>query len=282
MSVFLDSIALNALTDNGKQGTEIKIPRPRKPNALSSAITMAWRSLMKLKHSPSQILDSTIFPILMILVMGTIFGGAIAGSIEEYLQHLIPGMLVLSVVMISQYTAFALNLDVTTGIHNRFRSLSFWRPASLVGPILGDIIRYTSTALSVMVVGAIMGFQAAAGLGGVLLAVAIVLVFSFAFSWIWTLLGLVVKNSESIGMISGIVSFPFLFLSNVFVNPVTMPDFLQDLTSMNPISLVANAVRGLMQGTANMGDIVNVLIASAVLVGIFFPLAMLVYNKKSK
>src|SRR5262245_7870530 len=107
--------------------------RPPRPNALSASLTFAWRALLKIKHVPFQLFDVTMFPIMMTLMFTFLFGGALAGSIGEYVQTLIPGILVMTVAMISMYTALGLNTDISKGIFDRFRALHFWRPAVLVG-----------------------------------------------------------------------------------------------------------------------------------------------------
>src|SRR5262245_31960372 len=107
--------------------------RPPRPNPLSASLTFAWRALLKIKHVPFQLFDVTMFPIMMTLMFTFLFGGALAGSVEAYVQVLIPGILVMTVSMISMYTALGLNNDISKGIFDRFRSLPFWRPAVLVG-----------------------------------------------------------------------------------------------------------------------------------------------------
>jgi len=174
-----------------------------------------------------------------------------------------------------------LNTDIAKGIFDRFRSLPFWRPAVLVGALLGDTVRYTITSLVVIVLGLILGFRPEAGLSGVLLSLGIVLVFAFSLSWIWTTVGLLLDNPESVMMVSQLVSFPLLFMSNVFVDPETMPELLQKFVKINPISLAATAVRGLMHGTATTPQIVAVFVSCALLIAIFAPLTMTLYNNKN-
>ena len=163
--------------------------RPARASALSASLTLGWRALLKLKHVPTQLIDATMFPILMTLMFTYVFGGALAGSVTEYLQLLIPGILVLTVAMSSSNTALGLNTDISKGIFDRFRSLPFWRPAVLVGALLGDMVRYTTTALVVIGLGLILGFRPEAGLSGVLLSLGLVLVFAFSLSWVWTTVG---------------------------------------------------------------------------------------------
>ncbi|MEM7133705.1 MAG: ABC transporter permease [Chloroflexota bacterium] len=255
--------------------------RPSRSNALSASLTLTWRAWLKLKHVPSQLVGITIFPILMTLMMTFLFGGALAGSVQAYVQHLIPGMIVLTVTMSTANTALALNTDIANGIYDRFRSLSFWRPAVLVGSLLGDTLRYTIMVLIVIIVGVILGFRPEAGLSGVLLSLSLVLVFAFSLSWIWTALGLLMDDAESVAMVSGFTTYPLTFLSNVFVDPATMPEFLQAFVSINPVSLVTTALRGLMQGTVTTPQLVYAFLACAILIVVFAPLTMYLYNHKN-
>jgi len=255
--------------------------RPPRPNPLSASLTFAWRALLKIKHVPFQLFDVTMFPIMITLMFTFLFGGALAGSIGEYVQFLIPGILVMTVSMISMYTALGLNTDISKGIFDRFRSLPFWRPAVLVGALLGDTARYTLAALVVIVLGVILGFRPGGGVVGVLLALVLLLVFAFSLSWIWTMLGLLVKTPESVMMVSSMASFPLTFASNIFVDPQTMPSWLQTFVSINPVSHAVTAVRGLMHGTVTSGQIGSALLACAVLVAIFAPLTMYLFRNKN-
>lgn len=255
--------------------------RPRRPNALAASITLAWRALLKIKHVPMQLFDVTVFPIMMTFMFTFLFGGALAGSVGEYVQFLIPGILVMTVVMITMYTAIAINTDVAKGIFDRFRSLAFWRPAVLVGALLGDTVRYSVAATVVITLGIILGFRPSAGIPGVLMAVALLLVFAFSLSWIWTTLGMVMKTPEAVMGVSGIASFPLTFASNIFVDPTTMPPWLQTVVNINPVTHVVSTVRGLMFGTATMADVTGVLMASAALVLVFGSLTMYLYNNKN-
>src|SRR5687768_18361915 len=149
--------------------------RPPQPNPLSASVTFAWRSALKIKHVPMQLFDVTMFPIMFVLLFTYLFGGALAGSPREYLQRLLPGILVMTVTMITMYTGMALNTDIGTGIFDRFRSLPIWRPAVLVGMLLADAVRYTMASAVVIVLGVVLGFRPDGGLIGVVLAIALLL-----------------------------------------------------------------------------------------------------------
>jgi ABC-2 type transport system permease protein len=254
--------------------------RPPRPNALSASLTFGWRALLKIKHVPEQLFDVTAFPIMFTLIFTYLFGGAIAGSTDEYLHYLLPGILVQTVVFITIYTGFGLNTDITKGVFDRFRSLPVWRPAALVGALLGDAARYAMASAMVVGLGLILGFRPEGGLVGVLLSVALLLVFSFSLSWIWTALGLILRTPNSVMGVSMMVLFPLTFASNIFVDPKTMPSWLETVVGANPVTHLATAVRGLMHGTATAGEVVWVLAASAVLVAVFAPLTMRLYRNR--
>jgi ABC-2 type transport system permease protein len=254
--------------------------RPRPASGVSASITFGWRALLKMKHVPELLLDVIFIPVLFTLMFTYLFGGALAGSTAEYLQFLLPGTLVSTLVLVSVYTGVGLNTDLTKGAFDRFRSLPIWRPAPMVGELLGDTARNSLAAAIVIGLGFAMGFRPDGGLQGVLLAVALLLVFSFSIAWIWTAIALILRTPSAVSNVSLMVVFPLTFASNIFVQPKTMPGWLQAVAEVNPITTLVKAERGLMHGTAAFGDIVWVLVASAALVAVFAPLTMVLYRRK--
>lgn len=254
--------------------------QPPRPSPLSASITFGWRAMLKIKHVPEQLFDVTAFPLMMTLMFTYLFGGALAGSTTDYLQYLLPGIMVTSVVMITMYTGVGLKTDIEKGVFDRFRTLPIWRPSALVGALLGDVFRYLMASATIFLVGLVLGFRPPGGLIGVLAGVALLVVFSFAFSWIWTFLGLVLRTEKSVMGVSMLVLFPLTFLSNVFVDPGTMPGWLQAFVNVNPITHLVAAVRSLMGGAPDIGEIAWVLGSSAVLVVVFGALTMFRYNRK--
>jgi len=252
--------------------------RPPRPTPLVASLAFAWRAMLKIKHVPMQLFDVTAFPIMFVVLYTYLFGGALAGSPSQYLQQLLPGILVMTVSWITMYTGQALNTDISKGIFDRFRSLPIWRPAVLVGMLLADTVRYTLASVVVIVVGVILGFRPEGGPVGVVLAVALLLVFSFSLSWVWTAVGLKMPTPEAVLQISMTVLFPLTFASNVFVDPDTMPGWVQAFVKVNPISHLSSAARGLMHGTAAGSEIGWVLLWSVVLVAAFGPITMRLYN----
>jgi ABC-2 type transport system permease protein len=254
--------------------------RPASAGAASASLTMGWRALLKIKHVPFQLFDVTAFPLMMTVMFTYIFGGALSESPRQYLQYLIPGILVQAITFITVYTGVGLNTDITKGLFDRFRSLPVWQPAPIVGMLLGDVVRYSVASTMVVGLGVVLGFRPGAGLPGVLAAVLLVLAFAFSVSWIWACIGMVVKTPESVMTTSMLFLFPLTFVSNIFVDPETMPGWLETAVGYNPVSHLATASRGLMHGTAEASSILYVLAACALCVAVFAPLALRLYRKE--
>ena len=253
----------------------------RPASAVSASMTFAWRAVLKIKHVPEELGDVIGIPILFTLMFTYLFGGALAGSTDHYLQFLLPGTLVLAVILVTVYSGVALNTDLSTGAFDRFRSMPIWRPAPIIGGLIGDTGRYLLASTLVIGLGLLMGYNPAGGLGGTLAAVALVLTFAFGMGWIWTSLGLLMRSPRAIMSIGLTVLFPLTFVSNVFVDPATIPPWLHTFVDLNPISHLVTAERGLMNGTATAGQIIWVLAASAVLTAVFAPLTMRLYRNKA-
>jgi ABC-2 type transport system permease protein len=269
------------LTSPTLRDTLARGPRPSRATAASASLTFATRALLRIKHVPEQMADAIMIPILFTVMFTYLFGGALAGSTGEYLQFLLPGTMVFAVLLITVYAGVNLNTDVTKGVLDRFRSMPIWRPALIVGGLVSDAGRNLLAAGLVVGLGLAMGFRPDAGVTGVLAAIGLLLVFAFGVSWIWATLGLVLRTPTSVTMVSFLVQFPLTFASNVFVDPATMPGWLQTFVEANPVSLLVDTVRGLMHGTATSTQVGGVLLASAAIVAVFGPLTMRLYRTRT-
>jgi ABC-2 type transport system permease protein len=254
--------------------------RPPRPSALAASRAFGWRALLKLKHVPEQLIDVIGLPVIFTLGFTYLFGGALAGSTGAYLEFLLPGTLVMTVVLVTTFSGVTLNTGITTGVFDRFRSLPIWRPAPIVGAPLGDIGRYLLASILVITLGLALGYRPDGGLVGVLAAVALVLGFAFGLSWVWTTLGLILRTPSAVNNLSLLVLFPLTLASNTFVDPQTMPGWLQAFIDVNPITHVVTAARGLMAGTATAGQVGWVLAATAVVAALFAPLTMQLYRNR--
>jgi ABC-2 type transport system permease protein len=218
---------------------------------------------------------------MFVLMFTYLFGGAIAGSTGEYLDYILPGILVMSVLFTTVYSGVALNTDLTKGVVDRFRSLPIWSSAPLVGSLLGDSVRYLVAGTVIIVLGVALGFRPGAGVPGVLAALGLVVLFAFCLSWVFTTLGLLLRSPNAVMNAGFMGIFPLTFLSNVFVEPETLPAALEAFVEVNPISILATASRGLMEGNAEMSDIGIVLGVGVVLTAIFLPLTTRLYRTRS-
>ncbi len=219
--------------------------------ALRHAMTLAWRALVRIRRNPEQLLDVTLQPIIFVTLFVFLFGGAISkggGGRHAYLEFVLPGIMVMTVVFASMGTGIGLNTDLTKGIFDRFRSLPISRSAPLTGTIMGDFVRYFVSIAMVFAYGSLLGFRIATNPLFVLGAVGLMFVFGFAVGWIWVLLGLYVKSPQSLQGFGFIVMFPLTFGSNVFVETSTLPGWLQAWVKVNPVTALAEATRGLMLG----------------------------------
>ncbi|MEY7973806.1 ABC transporter permease [Saccharomonospora xinjiangensis] len=254
--------------------------RPAPASAFAASAAFGWRAMLKIKHDTEQLIDVTVFPVIMTLMFTFLFGGALSGSPDEYVQYLLPGILVMSIMVITMYTGMGVNVDIAKGVFDRIRTLPIWRPSALVGALLGDVFRYTAASATVVVVGLLIGFRPAGGVLGVLAGVALLVVFAFGFSWIWTMFGLLLRTEKAVMGVSSMVLFPSTFLSNVLVEPGTMPGWLQAFVDVNPVTHVVAAVRSAMHGTWDTGAIAWTLGAAVVLTAVFGAVTMRLYNRR--
>ena len=254
--------------------------RPRPASAGAAVLTLAWRALLKIKHVPFQLFDVTVTPIMFTLLFTYIFGGAIGGSPREYIQYLLPGILVQTVVFITVYTGVGLNTDIQKGLFDRFRSLPMWQPAPLFGALAGDVLRYSMAGAIILIIGVMIGFRPGGGFLGVVAAFALVQVFCFALAWPWIIVAMLVKTPESVMTMSFVFLMPLTFASDIFVQVSTMPGWLQTIVRLNPVTRLASASRALMHGEPAGTDVAWVLVASAVIVAVAWPVAMRLYNRE--
>lgn len=254
--------------------------RPEPAGGVRNTLSFGWRALLKIKHVPEQMFDAVITPIMFTALFTYIFGGAIAGSPREYLQFLLPGIMVQTVVFASMYTGVTLNTDLSKGIYDRFRSLPIWHISPITGAMFGDFMRYTLSSFIVVLVGLALGYRPASGVAGVVLAIALLNVCAFGFGWIFTTLGIALRTPGSVMTFSWLFLMPLTFASNVFVDSATMPGWLRAFVDVNPVSLLVDALRGILAGTATTGQIGAALVFPALLTTVLSPLALVLYKRR--
>lgn len=248
---------------------------------LRHGLTLAGRSVLKIRKTPEALLDVTLQPILFLIMFVYIFGGAISGDTGEYLQRTLPGVMAMNMVFGSLGTGMQLNQDVTKGVFDRFRSLPVARSAPLIGAVLGDIVRYLVSIAVLLVFATIMGFRIETGPVSTVFAIVLVIAFALCMCWVSVLLGMLVKSQQALPGVAMAFMFPLTMGSNVFVPAATMPGWLQAWVEINPVSKLADTTRGLMIGGPVSGPLTTTLIWMVAIVAVFFPLAMWAYRRRT-
>jgi ABC transporter DrrB family efflux protein len=266
-------------------------PARRVSQAFTHAGVITWRNLMANVRLPDVLILSTIQPVVFMLMFLYVFGGAIetalpAAAQGEYVYWLVPGILAQSAVFGSAPTAFGLNNDSTKGVLDRFRSLPMVRSAVLVGRTLSDLLRSTFILSLQLAVGVLLGFRWQNGVGGMLAGMGVALVFGYACSWLMAFIGLAISNSEAIQAAIYMVVFPITLTSSVFLPTQTMPGWLQVFAEHQPITIVANALRGLTLGQGALppghtvlGETMLALTWTAGILAVFAPLAVRAFRR---
>ncbi len=255
-----------------------------KQNNLKSAVydtvVMAKRNILKIKHNPDKLIDVTVIPIFFMVIFSYLFGGAIAGGVQDYLPIIVPGILIQTLVMSSAATGTQLREDLDTGVFDRFKSLPVVRIAPLAGLVASDILRYVAAAFFSIGTGFILGWRPEAGFGWLIVASLLAIFGACAISWVFALIGLLSKSAATISSISTMVTMMMSFLSNAFVPIDTLPSFLQSVARHNPITYLVTAFKDL----ANHGEFTSsasmTICISILLVGIVAPITVRVYNRK--
>ncbi len=255
---------------------------PARPMALvRHSLSLAQRSIIKIKRTPEQLMDVTLQPIIFVLLFVYIFGGAVAGSTHDYLQYVLPAIMVQTVVFSSVSIGVNLNTDVDKGVFDRFRSLPIPRSAPLVGAVLGDMVRYAVSVVVLMGFGSLLGFRVATDPLSALAACLLVIFFALCLCWISVYLGMVFRQPGAVQGVGFLVMFPLTFGSNMFVQASSMPGWLQEWVKINPITHLVDAARHLMLGGAVAVPVLEALAWGIGILAVFAPLAVRAYRRKA-
>ncbi|WP_431780446.1 ABC transporter permease [Streptomyces chumphonensis] len=255
--------------------------RVRAGAGLRQTGTMAWRSLVSVKHNPLELVDYSITPIMFVFLFTYVFGGQMAGSPEEYLQYALPGIIVQNTLFMTMYTAMSLNSDLTKGVFDRLRSLPIARSAPLFGRIAADLAKQLWAMLLMLALGAVLGFRITGGLEGFVGAGLLLLVFALAVSWSAVLIGMLAGDPEKVQVFAFTLIFPITFTSSAFVRVETMPGWLQAWVDINPVTHLSDAFRGLLVGGEIAGPVLWSLTWAAGIAAVFIPLALRAYRARA-
>lgn len=246
------------------------------------SLGMAGRSLTKTRRNPGLVLDALMLPILFLLLFVYLIGGAVAGSTQEYLQYIFPGILVFSAIMVGQTsTGLNLVLDMKKGVFDRFRSMPIGRSAPLLGSVLGDSVRYVVAVVALFALGLLLGFRVQTDLPSALAAVALAILLGFALSWLPVLLAALLRDETLVTTVGFLLPFPLVFGTSMVAPVETMPGWLQAWSEVNPVGHAIDAGRGLLLGGPVAEPVLWTLVWSAVFLVVLVPLAVLAYRRQT-
>jgi len=248
--------------------------------SLGHTMTLAWRSLVSVKHNPFELLDLSIQPIMFVLLFTYVFGGAISGNPGNYLQFALPGIVVQTVLFATLTTGVGLSTDLTKGVYDRLQSLPIARWTPLAGRILADTAKQVWAITLLFGVGMIIGYRFHGGPPQVIGAYLLLLIFSIAVSWTAVLIGVMVDTPEKVQIFGFVVVFPLTFCSNAFVPVQTMPGWLQAWIKVNPVTILADAVRSLVDGAPSYSNIGLSLLWAVGITVVFAPLAVARFRRR--
>ncbi|MEV6655825.1 ABC transporter permease [Nocardia fluminea] len=241
--------------------------------SLFQSLMMAWRGLLTFRHSPQLLYDALLLPIVGPLLFGSIFGTAIAGSMQAYLPILIPGVLVQIVLTSSVATGVQLSEDIRSGVFDRFVAMPIARSAPVAGALLAGATRYVIAATTVVIVGFAMGYRPDHPAGFAAGAVLVVLA-TTAISWLFAFIGVTVSRPAAVQGMSMLVLTFLSFASNALVPESAMPTWLRYVSDYNPVSYLVSAVRGLAEDGVIGTDALWSVVASLVIAAVFAPLTV--------
>ncbi|MET3804411.1 oleandomycin transport system permease protein [Nakamurella sp. UYEF19] len=251
-------------------------------NFVRHVLALAKRSLTKTLRTPEALIDVTVQPVIFLALFTYIFGGAIAGgSTGQYLQFLLPGLLAQSIAMAGVAIGQNLNADIEKGVFDRFRSLPIARSAPLVGAVVADFVRYLILCVITLGFGYLMGFRIETNVVAAIAAIALAIAFALCFCWISVWVGMIARTAGSVQGIMFLLVLPLSFGSNTYVNPATMPGWLQAFVEINPLSHLVSTVRGLLVGGPVTKDLLWTFGWMGVLLAVFVPLALRGYRRRA-
>jgi ABC transporter DrrB family efflux protein len=247
--------------------------------AVSDTLVLAKRSLLRIPRQPDLLVGFTIQPVLFVLLFVYVFGGAIWTPGFDYVDFLMPGIIVQSIVFGGFVTALGLADDLQKGLMDRFRSLPMIRSALLTGRTLGDVVTNVFQLVVMFTVGLIVGFNLQTGVGKVVAGIALLLFIGYAFSWVFAFIGLSSSSPEASNAYGFTILFPVTFVSSAFVPVGSMPSWLQPIAEHNPFTTMVDAARVLFLGTPAGNDVWLAVVWTVVIIAVFAPLSAWRYRR---
>jgi ABC transporter DrrB family efflux protein len=246
---------------------------------LSDTVVLGIRNLRRIPRAPDLLISFTLQPVMFVLLFTYVFGGAIETPGHDYVDFLIPGLIVQTMFFGGFVTAIGLADDLKKGLIDRFRSLPMARGAVLAGRTLADVATNLLSIVVMVGVGLIVGFSFDASVLEIVGGLGLLLLFGYAFSWIFALFALLASSAEAAQAIGFIVIFPLTFISSAFVPIETLPDGLEQFAEVNPFTIAVDAMRALWIGDPAGNSIWGAVLWSLGLTVVFATLATARYKR---
>lgn len=265
--------------------------RPGASRTLQDIAVITKRNILRNLRLPQLLVFATIQPVMFLLLFNYVFGGSIGRSpvisqFGDYINWLIPGIIIQTAVFGSSQTAIGLTEDLQAGVIDRFRSLPMARSAVLAGRTLSDLARNTAVSGLMLAVGGLIGFRYQSSFLQLVAAFAIAMSFAFALSWVMASVGLAVKDTETAQTATFIPLFPLVFASSVFVSVESLPSWLRVFADNQPVTVLVNAMRGLILGEGALpagstvaGSVTAAILWTLIILIIFVPLSIRLYRR---
>lgn len=217
--------------------------------ALSDCRVLVGRNIKHITRNPEMLIQAVSLPLVLLLLFRFMFGGAISVPDMAYIDYLLPGLVVVSIGFNSTTTVVGVASDLTQGLVERFRSMPMVGPAVLVGHVVAGVLRSLISLVVMVAVGLAIGFRPGGDVLGWLGAVGLLALFATGVFWLATLLGSIAKTVEGAGGLGMILVF-IPYASSALVPTASMPSAMRVVVDNQPVTVLIDAVRGLMNGTA--------------------------------
>jgi ABC transporter DrrB family efflux protein len=247
--------------------------------AATDTLVLSKRSLFRIRRQPDLLVGYTVQPVMFVLLFVYVFGGAIQTPGYDYVDFLLPGIIVQSMTFGGFVTALGLAEDVKKGLIDRFRSLPMWGPAVLTGRILADIGTNVIQLVVMFTVGIIVGFRFSSSAPEVVAGIALLLLIGYAFSWVFAFIGLLASSPEAANAYGFIIIFPLTFVSSAFVPVDSMPSWLEPIAEHNPFTTMVDAARALFVDAPAGNDVWGAVVWCFAIIAVFGPLAVWRYRR---
>jgi ABC-2 type transport system permease protein len=248
-------------------------------NNLSDTQVMVGRRLRHSFRSVDTLITVVAMPVMIMLMFVYVFGGAMNTGSIKYINYIVPGIILMTISSSVAYTAVGLNMDITSGFFDRFRSMPIAESSILTGHVLTSVVFSAFSSLIVVVVAFLMGFRTSTGITGGLLIIGILLLYTITTTWLAVMFGLMAKTAEG----AGIFAYPLLFLpfvSSAFAPTKTMPGPLRVFAENQPVTHIVNAVRLSLDGKPVGNDATIAVIWCLVFLVAAYIASMYIYKNK--